>query len=184
MRPWMCRTDRVLSEYEMAMRTQTVAILLVMVLAFFTGCGPSRPDASSMIASVNNANGKRLANLYAIHQSRHDGDGPKDQKAFESFIRTSLQPSELVGTGVDRDNLDPLFVSERDKQPFFVRYGVSSPDPSSPGVNLAVVFEAEGVDGVVQVFMTGPKVEHVPVVAVDDWKSGKHDRPQDGTGGS
>ncbi len=165
------------------MRTQTVAVLLV-VLAAFTGCGPSRPDAASMIASVNNANGKRLANLYAIHQSRHDGDGPKDRKAFESFIRTALRPTELVGTGVDQDNLDPLFVSERDKQDFLIRYGVSSPDPSSPGVNLAVVFEAEGVNGVVQVFMTGPKIEHVPVAAVEEWKSGKHDRPQDGRSGS
>lgn len=165
------------------MRTHAVAILLVG-LATFTGCGPSRPDAASLISSVNNANGKRLANLYAIYQSRHDGGGPKDRKAFESFIRTALRPSELVGTGVDQDNIDPLFVSERDKQAFFIRYGVSSPDPSSPGINLAVIFEAEGVNGVVQVFMTGPKVEHVPVAAVEDWKSGKHDRPQDGTGGS
>ncbi len=166
----------------MAMKTYAVAILMVGFAAF-NGCGPSRPDATAMIAAVNNANGKRLANLYAIYQSRHDGGGPKDRKAFESFIRTALRPSELVGTGVDQESLDPLFESERDKQPFFVRYGVSSPDPSSPGVNLAVIFEAEGVNGVVQVFMTGPKVEHVPVAAVEEWKSGKHDRPQDGTGG-
>lgn len=136
-----------------------------------------------MIAAVNNANGKRLANLYAIHQSRHDGVGPKDRKAFETFIRTALQPAELVGTGVDQGDVEPLFVSERDKQPFFIRYGVSSPDASSPGVNLAVVFEAEGIDGTVDVFMTGPRVERVPVATVPEWKAGKHDRLPDGNGG-
>ena len=175
MRHWIEQAVIVLFRIHLAMRTYAVAILMVGAAAF-TACGPSRPDATSMIAAVNNANGKRLSNLYAIYQSRHDGDGPKDRKAFESFIRTTLRPSELVGTGVDQESLDPLFVSERDKQTFFVRYGVSSSDPSSPGVNLAVIFESEGVNGVVQVFMTGPKVEHVPVADVSDWKSGKHDR--------
>jgi hypothetical protein len=136
-----------------------------------------------MVAAVNNANGKRLANLYAIYQSRHDGAGPKDRKAFETFIRTALQPAELVGTGVDQSDLESLFVSERDKQPFFIRYGESSPDASSPGVNLAVVFEAEGIDGTADVFMTGPKVERVPVATLPEWKAGKHDRLPDGNGG-
>jgi hypothetical protein len=163
----------------MTTRNFTVAIVITWLSAL-PGCGPSQPDVTSMIAAVNNVNGKRLANLYAIYQSRHDGAGPKDRKAFETFIQEAMQPAELVGTGVDQRHLEPLFTSERDKQPFFIRYGVRSPDPSSPGINLAVCFEAEGVDGVVEVFLTGPKVERVPVTSVPEWKAGKHDRLQDG----
>lgn len=174
----------------MAMTRDTVVFLLVFTLLFpllvlvsSAGCGPSRQDVATLVAAVNNVNGKRLANLYAIHQSRHEGAGPKDRKAFEQFIRNSLQPAELVGTGVDQSDIASLFVSERDKRPFFIRYGVSSPDPSSPGVNIAVVFEEEGINDTVEVFMTGPKVERVPLAAVTEWKAGKHDRLQDAAPG-
>lgn len=158
-------------------------VVLVLGSGWLAGCGSKQPDVTSLVASVNNANGKRLANLYAVYQSRHDGSGPKDRQAFESFIRTALQPGELAGTGVDQGNLEALFVSERDKQPFFVRYGVSSPDPSSPGVNLAVIFEADGIDGMHEVFLTGPRAERVPADAMDDWKAGKYDRLPTATGG-
>jgi hypothetical protein len=153
-----------------------IAGLIVAVVVFVCGCGPSRPDPKALIAAVNDVNGKRLANLYAIYQSRYLGYGPRDRAAFEKFITQEMTPVELDGTGVDQKLLDTLFVSERDGQPFFIRYGVQSTEPSSPAVNLAVIFESQGVNGSVAVYMTGPKMVVVPQAEVEDYRAGKRDR--------
>ena len=160
----------------MTTRRHFIAGLIMAIVVIAVGCGPSRPDPKGMIAAVNNANGKRLANLYAIYQSRYLGNGPRDKATFEKFITQEMTPAELDGTGVDQKSLDTLFVSERDGQPFFIRYGVKSPEPSSPGVNLAVIFESQGVNGSVAVFMTGPKMAAVPQAEVEDYRAGKRDR--------
>lgn len=160
----------------MTARRHFIAGLIMAIVVIAVGCGPSRPDPKSLIAAVNNANGKRLANLYAIHQSRYMGNGPRDKKAFEKFISQEMTPAELDGTGVDQKSLDTLFVSERDGQPFFIRYGVKSPEPSSPAVNLAVIFESKGVNGSVAVYMTGPKMVAVSQAEVEDYRAGKRDR--------
>jgi len=160
----------------MTARKHFIAGLMAAIAAITVGCGPSRPDLKGMIAAVNDANGKRLANLYTIYQSRYLGNGPRDKAAFEKFITQEMTPAELDGTGVDQKSLDTLFVSERDGQPFFIRYGVKSPDPSSTGVNLAVIFEGRGVNGSVAVYMTGPKTVAVPQAEVEDYRVGKRDR--------
>jgi len=157
------------------MLKQTLTVVILGLTAV-TGCGPTRPNVASMIAAVNDANGKRLANLYAIYQSRYLGNGPRDKATFEKFIAQEMTRAELDGTGVDQKSLDTLFMSERDGQPFFIRYGVQSPDPSSTAVNLAVIFESQGVNGNVAVYMTGPKMVAVPQAEVEDYRAGKRDR--------
>jgi len=160
----------------MTARRHFIAGLMAAIAVTTVGCGPSRPDLKGMIAAVNDANGKRLANLYTIYQSRYLGNGPRDKATFEKFISQEMTPAELAGTGVDQKSLDTLFVSERDGKPFFIRYGVQSPDPSSTAVNLAVIFESQGVNGSVAVYMTGPKMVAVPQAEVKDYRAGKRDR--------
>lgn len=149
----------------------SATMMLGLVLA--GGCGPQHEEATSIIARINDSNGKRLANLYSIHQMRHNFAGPVDKAAFVKFIQQGMLPSELDGTGVDPNDVERLFVSERDKTPFFIRYGVVAPTwgPS----HQAVIFEEQGSRGRVAVFLTGPKVVEIAPAEVPAYREGKHD---------
>ena len=149
----------------------TVVAVIGLVVA--GGCGSQHEQPASIISRINDSNGKRLANLYAIHQARHSFKGPADKAAFVKFIQQEMLPSELEGTGVDQNDVDKLFVSERDKAPFFIRYGVVA--PSGVASNQAVIFEEQGSRGRVAVFLTGPKVVEVTPTEVAAYREGKHD---------
>jgi hypothetical protein len=141
-----------------------------------TGCS-QHPNASSLIEQMNDSNGKRLANLYSVYQARHNFTGPNNRAAFVKFIQQGILPSELEGTGVDPNAIDDLFTSERDGEPFFIRYGVVAP---SWGVShQAVVFEENGSGGGVAVFMTGPKRIEVAKDEVMAYRNGDKDELPD-----
>jgi hypothetical protein len=103
------------------------------------GCS-SRTDPDSAIARVNGTNIERLANLYFTFQSQHEWRGPADEAEFKSFLK-KYNPSKLSRIGVDPNALDKLFISERDDQPFKIRYGVRG---SAMGSSAPVIFEAAG----------------------------------------
>jgi hypothetical protein len=105
----------------------------------FIGCS-SRTDPDSAIASVNRTNIQRLANLYFTYQSQHEWRGPADEAEFKSFLQ-KYNPHKLTRIGVDPNALDKLFISERDGQPFKIRYGVPG---SAMGSSAPVIFESAG----------------------------------------
>ncbi len=110
-----------------------------VVAGLIVGCsGSSDPD--SAIASVNKTNIERLANLYFTYQSLHEWHGPPDESQFKSFLH-GYNAHKLSRIGVDPNALDQLFVSERDGQPFKIRYGVQG---SSMGSMAPVIFESVG----------------------------------------
>jgi hypothetical protein len=125
----------------------TVRRACCVVAAFFTaGCGGG-DDPNAAIAKVNSTNLQRLANLYSSFQMDHDWRGPADEEEFKLFLK-GYNPKKLTRIGIDPASIDALFVSERDGQPFKVRYGVRG---SAMGSSEPVVFESEGVDGARQV---------------------------------
>ena len=69
---------------------------------------------------------------------------------------------------VDPGNLDALFVSDRDGQPFVVRYGVSG----GLGATDAVIFEQQGRNGKRQVGFTDGTVEEVDSARYDQLLQG------------
>ena len=76
--------------------------------------------------------------------------------------------------GIDPNNLDAAFTSERDSKPFKVRYKVGG----GRGSASAVVFEQEGKDGKKQVGFTGnSKVEDVDDATYQQLWSGKGPSP-------
>lgn len=153
------------------MRAFLVASLLLVTL----GCGSAESEIASIIRSNNDSNGKRLANLYYMHQSMSPRlIGPKNEDEFRKFIQLR-RPEQLAEMGVDAGLLDELFVSERDGQPFVVRYGVAVPG-SGGGHHQAVVFEQQGKGGRIAVFMTGPKVIDVPMEEAAAYRDGLHDQ--------
>ena len=143
--------------------------LFIGLLAVGVGC--SNDQTSKDVAKLNSSNAQRLANLYAAHQNGKGGTGPKTEAAFKEFI-SSYAPEKLTMMGVDAANLDAVFKSERDGQPFKLRYNVGggrgSVDP--------VVFEATGKDGKKLVAFTGGTTEEVDDARYAELLSGKAGR--------
>jgi hypothetical protein len=110
-----------------------------LLSGLLAGCS-SHTDPDSAIASVNETNIQRLANLYFTYQSQHEWRGPADEAEFKSFLR-GYNPHKLTRIGIDPNSLDKLFISERDGQPFKIRYGVLG---SAMGSSAPVVFESAG----------------------------------------
>lgn len=115
------------------------SLLATLVLALATGCS-SGDNSASALASANNSNIQRLANLYVAFQSEHDWRGPNDETEFKTFLG-SIAPAKLERIGIDPNSIDALFISERDGQPFAIRYGVRG---SVMGSAEPVIFEAVG----------------------------------------
>jgi hypothetical protein len=130
-----------------------VALLAILILvSSSTGCRRANPD--KMFQQAADSNLKRLGTLYIQFQTTNTTNrllGPKDLEEFKDFI---LQQNErgLKLIGVDKNRLDELFVSPRDKQPYKIRWAVQgvSRGPAQP-----VIFEAEGVEGTYMVGFTG-----------------------------
>ncbi len=116
--------------------------LVLLLASTVGGCGGGNdPDAA--IAKVNETNMQRLANLYFTFQMKHGWRGPDDEEEFKAFI-SGYSPRKLNRIGVDPENVDALFVSERDETPFKIRYSVRG---STMGSSEPVIFEAVGKGG-------------------------------------
>ncbi|MCC6492733.1 MAG: hypothetical protein IT424_06910 [Pirellulales bacterium] len=104
---------------------------------------------------MNDSKIKQVANLYMAYQFRKGMKGPPDETAFKNFIKNEMPQRKLEMMQVDRNDVDGLFRSARDGQPFVVRYGLAG----GPGTSLAVVFELQGQDGKRLVAYTDGSVE-------------------------
>jgi hypothetical protein len=118
-----------------------VLTVCLAAMTFLMGCG--EPDPGDLLAQANNTNLRRLANLYATFQSRHDWRGPADEAEFKAFLK-GWNPSKLAKIGVDPNAIDKLFMNDRDGEPFKIRYGVPG---HVLGSNAPVIFESKGVGG-------------------------------------
>lgn len=114
------------------------ATLGALAVAACVGCGQA--DPASRIQEINSSNLLRLTNIYLAFQLEHQSQGPKDEQDLKAFV-ASVPRNKLERIGVDPSDIDGVFLSERDGQPFRVRYGVRG---STMGSKEPVVFEAEG----------------------------------------
>jgi hypothetical protein len=113
----------------------------LMVVASIPGCSTS-VNPEDAVAASNSNNIQRVANLYLAYQTENNWIGPPDEAAFKDFIR-GLSPNILSRISVDPTKLDQVFVSDRDNQPFKIRYKVVG---NMRGSGEPVVYESEGVD--------------------------------------
>lgn len=124
--------------------------LVAVVLACGPGCGQRDVTGDSVIKAANPSNIHRLTNLYSAFATQRGGNGPRDEKEFREFI-AALGPDRLERMGIDAQAIDGIFKSERDSQPFIVRYGRRNSDapPSGGKADLGgvIVLEAQGADG-------------------------------------
>lgn len=152
----------------MNMKSQTKPSKLIGSFVIFSllligvgGCGGGA-TADSLVADANGTNIQRLANLYLAFQSRNDYEGPADEAAFKEFI-SGFNAKKLDRMGIT--DTDAIFTSERDNEPFKVRYGVAG---SSRGSDEAVIFETTGVEGKRRVAFLNTKVEEFEASQYDE----------------
>lgn len=121
---------------------RTAAWCLVLgMCALALGCGRSRRQA----AAREESRLKPLALLYGQFTGRNRGNPPASEAQFKEFIR-SRGPEQLASFGVD--DVDELFVSERDGKPYVVLYGEAAQgNPPGPAGAPVIAYEQEGVGG-------------------------------------
>jgi hypothetical protein len=143
-------------------------ILAAAVLAPMAGCGNR---VAQQVGALNTSNSQRLANLYSAFQVQKGGRGPKDEAEFKDFIK-HFPADRLVLMQVDANDLDGLFRSERDGQPFKIRYGVRG----GRGAVAPVIFEQQGKNGTREVATTGnSEVLEMDEAAYQELWAGKSD---------
>ncbi len=118
------------------------AFTVCLIVSAITGCN-SGVNPDDAISAVNSSNIQRVTNLYLAYQAQNNWVGPEDELKFKDFIR-SLSEVQLTRIGVNPGQLDKLFTSDRDGQPFKIRYKVVG---DVMGSTEPVVFEAEGSGG-------------------------------------
>ena len=158
------------------LRHSKTALLVGMVIGVVGcgGCGNGDPEPALKVAvlNANSTNSKRLATLYNRYRARFFS-GPRDEATFKKFI-AGRPAAELEELGALSGDIDALFVSERDKQPFFIRYGL----PLTDADFRAMVLETQGVNGEALVLFGGRggiREAAVPIAELEDYRTGKKD---------
>jgi hypothetical protein len=105
---------------------------------------------SAKPASENEQHLKALAVCYGRYVNAHRGQTPPSEAELRKFI-PSMGPEQLQMLAVDPANLDAVFVSPRDHQPYGVAYkaagaAAAPPTPGQSGGPM-IAWEQTGVGG-------------------------------------
>ncbi len=98
----------------------------------------------SEFREANKTNVAKVRTCYELFATRNDERGPKSQQELVDFLKGGTVDKNLKRLGLSVDEIDDIFVSERDGEPIKVKWGqrvnFDNPQP--------VAFETTGVDGV------------------------------------
>lgn len=115
--------------------------LLIALSVFFAGCGTGN-DVTNKMKDGNKENIRRVRNCYSMFLKMHRYQGPKDKEELMNFLKTNERAAvNLERIGISQEQLDTMWVSERDGEEFEIRWGLNGQD------DHAIVFEKTGVDG-------------------------------------
>jgi len=131
----------------------STALLLASCLLVLVGCSES---VSTKISALNETGIQRLANCYTFYHVKNGYRGPRNEADFREFIASPNNEKGFKRAGIDTSDIDAMFISSRDNQPFRVKYKVPG---SSFGFSAPIIFETEGVDGEIMVGFGGAKTE-------------------------
>lgn len=119
-------------------------LAMATVSAFlFAGCG-SGDKVESVVRDANSNNVIRIASCYSFFQHKNNYKGPRNMKEFKAFLKKPESAPNLEMMGVDVDDIDSLFISERDGEEIVVRWNVRG---SQRGCYEPVAFEKTGDGG-------------------------------------
>lgn len=139
------------------------ALMVCLFLAVAAGCTSS---SAPNFADANRTNIQKLKNAYMMYMNDHGFTGPEDEAALKSYLRENPAAKIRLGRmGVNPEDIDSIFTSERDGEPFVIRWGVKGL------ADHAIVFEKTGVDGKRFVALGTPK--EVDAAEYEGWLSGE-----------
>lgn len=134
---------------------------LTVGASFFSGC-----SAEKKLTEIYSTNIKKLHQCYVMYMEDNSYRGPKDEAMLKDYLKTN--PTAIHMTArieVTPDTVDDIFISERDGEPFVVRYGLK-------GIaDHAIVLEAKGFEGKRLVALRNP-IE-VDEATFNDYLKGK-----------
>ncbi len=120
----------------------TLITILALLSLVTLGCGGGS-GGRDLLAKANKTNLDRICTLYFQYQLGNQGAGPADEATFRSFI--SGRPGrQLELIGMDPNNIDDVFLSDRDGEGFEILWGVKGGERDP---QVAIVAEKTGVDG-------------------------------------
>src|SRR5262245_15304540 len=91
-------------------------VLLVPALIAVPGCG------SDELESPTATKLRTISNFYLEYAIGQNGKGPDNEQTLKKHLR-GVPEFVLQTSGIKRDEIDSLFTSERDQEPFVVLYG-------------------------------------------------------------
>ena len=154
-----------------------VLFIICVMCAPFSGCTGDR--VASQVAAVSKTNLQKLSNVYSLYVVRNGYKGPKDEETFRAFLENDPSIEKNIGyMGIERADFDKISFSDRDNEPFLVRYGLKLP-PMSP--KQPQVLETVGVDGMRMVIMSNGDIVEVEddaeykKMASGKWREAKED---------
>jgi hypothetical protein len=120
-------------------RIPSTVVLLVLFLS--GGCsGPGRSNQAEESSSL-----KPLATFYGKFVNQHRGNPPGSEAEFKAFLKEPKN-AESLRLEFQVADVDAMFVSPRDHQPYAVIYG-SLPRLPGPGGAPVVAHEKTGIEG-------------------------------------
>jgi hypothetical protein len=111
--------------------------IALATMSLTAGCG--NPDKVAQESS----NLKPLVVMYGQFIGQHRGKPPADEAEFKAFLR-KVDPERLKSFQVE--DVDSMFISSRDNQPYVVRYGKLE-GSAGPAGQPVVAYEQTGVGG-------------------------------------
>ncbi|WP_148618860.1 hypothetical protein [Mariniblastus fucicola] len=108
---------------------------------------------------MNKLNISKLANSYVMFASVNGNVGPKDAEELKNFIKSDDRvPPRLGLSSSELDNLDAIFISDADDEPFKIRFGlkIRVDEDRSP-----LIFDAVGVGGMRRVALADNQILEV-----------------------
>ncbi len=147
------------------MKTGLFQCLLLCFVGLAIGCGGDQ--VSDAFREMNKLNMQKLVNSYVMFASVNGNVGPKDADELKNFIKTDQRvPPRLGMSTSDLNDLDSIFISDADGEPFEIRFGlkIRLDEDRSP-----LVFDSVGVDGMRRVALADNQI-----LEIDDAK--RYDR--------
>lgn len=126
---------------------QRCGVIAAFFLLLLNGCSDG---TKARVMQFNDTKIRRLHNCYQLFVQRHNMTGPTSEEEFKSFLKSDAVVENLKLIDMDASMVDDLFISDRDGEPFVVKYGVN-------GYGPAIIFEAKGVEGIRMVALSPPK---------------------------
>lgn len=126
--------------------TFTAVTTLIFATICLTGCG-----GENKLATIYSTNIKKVHQCYVMFMEDNSYKGPKDEAELKDYLKnnpTAIHMAKRID--VTPDTVDDIFISDRDGEPFVIRYGLN-------GIaDHAIVFEATGVEGMRLVALRNP----------------------------